>query len=161
MNEPHRPTDESRPPLRTTPTLWPAIAAGLAALLGMGSCAVTVLPLTGFVNAPWAAPIIGLVLAGVVFRALLPLRPSAETAEGQRAEIRLAVAAAWLVAAAIGLIVSGQVNGTFRKADAALDVYIAGFMIGALIGAIFARMTYVIGHRYFRRRQSLAHGSSV
>lgn len=155
QHDPRHPVDGSRAVGRTAPTLWPAIAAGLAALLGMGSCALSVVPLTGFVNAPWLAPVIGIVAAGGVFRALLPLRSASGTAEGERAELRLAVAAAWLTTVATSLIVASQVNGAFRKPEAELDVYIVAFIIGTLIGGIFARITHVIGRRYFRRRRAM------
>ena len=143
--------DTERKVVHAPPVIWPAIAAGMAALLGMGSCALSVVPLTGFLNAPWLAPLIGIVATGGLFRALLPLRPSSRSEAGQRIELRRAVAAAWATTVALGLIVASQVNGTFRKPDAELDVYIAGLVVGALIGGVFARLIHVIGHRYFRR----------
>ena len=153
MNQPPEPMEAPSPGERSAPTLWPAVAAGLASLLGMGSCALTVVPLTGFVNAPWLAPIIGIVATGGAFRVLLPLRAASGTKEGERAELTLAVAAAWLVTAAAGVIVATQVSAAFSKPDAELDIYVMGLIIGTIIGAVFARITYVIGRRYFRRRR--------
>ena len=146
--------DTERMAVDTPPVIWPAIAAGVSALLGMGSCALSVVPLTGFLNAPWLAPIIGIVMTGSLFRAFLPLRTSSDNAPGQRVELRRAVAAVWATTVAISLIVASQVNSTFRKPEAELDVYLAGLVVGALIGAVFARLIHVIGQRYFRRMRA-------
>lgn len=134
---------------RPATNVWPSIAAGLAATLGMGSCAVTV-PSMGIVVAPFAAVII----ATLVFALMLAARrPTGSSRERERA-VRVATLVAWPVCVLMGGWEGHRANDllTGLGPGGVSDGLFLGMGTGFLLGAGVAIMVMVVGQAIWVRR---------
>jgi hypothetical protein len=141
----------------TLPRAWPSIAAGLAALAGMNSCARAMIPLSMF-----AAPVVGVIVAAALFAILLALRPAAEREAEQRQRVRIAAAVAWLVC--IGACwrfathVRGGLSGESRIYGG--PAVMASLVVGAVLGSIISTLVQRIGMAQYYRQAAAPPDSS-
>jgi hypothetical protein len=131
------------------PTLaaaWPAIAAGVAALVGMNSCMVTMIPLTMF-----GAPIVAVIIAGGLFRLLLPLASVPAAADVRAARLRGAAGTAWVVSIATCWLIAARFSDVVVAGGGAPSdngVASIGVITGVVLGGFVARKVLVVGRRY-------------
>ncbi|MDB4885221.1 MAG: hypothetical protein JWN79_659 [Gemmatimonadetes bacterium] len=142
-----------RPPRFTLEHNWPAAAAGAAALLGMGSCAVTIMPLMAI-----GAPLVGVPIALLAFRLLLGRSPIPGSMREEDRQLRVAARVAWgvslLTCIAVGLFIGDMIKGALGGEDTGDGgVLSLAVLSGLFLGWIIAAQVERIGHTYFARRR--------
>ena len=125
---------------------WPAIAAAIATLLGMGSCALTAVPLTLFV-----APIVALVLSALRFHLLLRLAPVAPTLEQYERQIGHAARVAWIVTIGVTRALSRWADAQLVRAGLSpgSGARELGVLRGIVVGGILASHVRSIGAKHW------------
>ena len=141
---PPRSTPFAQPTLAAA---WPAVAAGLAALLGMSSCVLSFFPLT-----IWLAPILAVWIATFLFRVLIRYASIPDSIAAREGRVRAAAITAWVVSIIVSWAFGTKVSQVFISAGAPADngMDAVGLAAGAILGGFVAKTVRSTGRRYMQ-----------